>query len=423
MKQYSVKRYCFTGFLCMMLCLSLEAQDSVHITLQDAESRFVQNNLALLAERYNINIAKANLLQAKLFENPTISVSANLFDPKQKRFFNVSNSSGQYDIAVQQLVRLAGKRNKEIKLAETSISLSEDKFADLLRTLRYTLRSTFFQLYYLQQSVNSYNRQLDILRRMSVAYDDLARKSVVTQKDALRIKALMYSLSAEQTSLVNQAAEQESALQILLQSNRNYFIPLPVEEPTIAVSELSLGALVDTAYANRPDMVMARHNLLFEQQNYRLQKALAKPDLTLGAEFDKRGSFVDNASFLTMAIDLPFFKRNQGNIRAAKFLTDQGRVLAELQQQTVANEVQAAYSKLINTDKMLGSVDPAFESAFDKMLQGVTDNFQKKNMSLIEFTDFYESYRNNILQINQLRNDRRQAMETLQFVVGKKIFN
>lgn len=423
MKQYLVKRYCFAGLLCMILCHSLNAQDSVRITLEEAEARFVQNNLSLLAERYNINIAKANLLQAKLFENPTISVSANLFDPGRKKFFNVSNSSGQYDIAVQQLVRLAGKRNKEVRLAETSISLSEDKFADLLRTLRYTLRSTFFDLYYLQQSVNSYNRQLDFLRRMSVAYDDLSQKSVVSQKDALRIKSLLYSLSAEQTSLLNRVSEQQSVLQLLLQSNKTWFIPLPVAEPAVPVNDLSLGAMVDTAYVNRPDMAMAEHNLLFEQQNYRLQKALAKPDLTLGAEFDKRGSFVDNASFLTMAIDLPFFKRNQGNIRAAKFATDQGKLLADLQKQTIANDVQAAYSKLINTDKMLGSVDPAFESAFEKMLQGVTENFQKKNISLIEFTDFCESYRNNILQLNQLRNDRRQAMETLQFAVGKKIFN
>jgi len=51
----------------------------------------------------------------------------------------------------------------------------------------------------------------------------------------------------------------------------------------------------------------------------------------------------------------------------------------------------------------------------------VTENFAKRNISLIDFTDFVESYRNNVLQFNQLQNDRRQAIESLNFAVGKSI--
>jgi cobalt-zinc-cadmium efflux system outer membrane protein len=209
----------------------------------------------------------------------------------------------------------------------------------------------------------------------------------------------------------------------LLQDNKNWFVPTVQKNDALAVSfkQMNLPDLVDTAYQNRFDLKLAENNLLYNQQNLALQKALAKPDITFGAQFDKRGSFVDNASFFNVAIDLPFFNRNQGNIKAAKFSIDQSKVVLNQQRLTVENEVQSAYTKALNTDKMLQSIDPGFRDEFESLLKAVSENFQKKNISLIEFTDFNESYKNNILQINELQNQKMQAIETLNFTIGKTI--
>ena len=417
-----------SGFLgIVMLCsnIQLHAQDTVRITLPEAEKKFVEKNLQLLAEKYNIDIAKAEVIQARLYNNPTLTLAGNAYDPSRNKVFNVSNKNGQYDIAIQQVIRLAGKRNKEIKLAETNISLSESKFFDLLRTLRYALRSNFYDAFYLQNSINGYQTQIASLEKLNTAYEQLQAKGVVTLKDAVRIKSLLYSLKAEQASLQNQLNDLEASLQLLLQNNKTWFVVVGDETPvsSAALAQINLPALIDTAYKNRADLLAAQRNIIYNQQNYALQKAMATPDLTLGGEFDKRGSFVDNATFLTVSMDLPFFKRNQGNIKAAKISIDQSKVAEELQQQTVENDVQKAYSKVLSTDKMLSSIDPDFQNEFEKLLQGVNDNFQKKNLSLIEFTDFYQSYKENILQINQLKNEKMQAIEALHFAIGKTIFN
>lgn len=161
--------------------------------------------------------------------------------------------------------------------------------------------------------------------------------------------------------------------------------------------------------------------MLYNQQNLAYQKALSVPDLTLGAEFDKRGSFVDNATFLNLAIDLPFFNRNQGNIKSAKFSIEQSKLLADKQRQQVENEVQHAYTNALNTDKMLKTIDPAFSAQFEQLLQSVLLNFEKRNISLLDFTDFYESYKQNILQLNQIQNERMQAIETLNFTCGSTV--
>ncbi len=425
MKHYSMKQICFIGLMFLCTSKAVVAQDTVHITLPEAEEQFIQKNLSLLAEKYNIDIARAQVIQAKLFNNPTLTLNGNIYNPQLHKVFDVSNRTGQYDIGIQQVVRLAGKRNKEIKLAETAVALSENQFFDLIRTLRYSLRSEFYNIVFFQKSIIGYDAQIAQLGKMSTAYDQLELKGVVTLKDAVRIRSLLYSLRAEQATLINQLNDSQASLQLLLQNNKAYYVAEVDNDPapSASVQQLKIRDLYDTAFANRYDLKTAENNLLLSKQNFTLQKALAKTDITIGADFDKRGSFVDNASFFTVAFDLPFFKRNQGNIKAAKISIEQSKTGVDLTRQTVENDVQHAYTKVLNTDKILQSIDPGFKNQFEKLLQGVNDNFQKKNISLIEFTDFNESYKNYMLQLNQLQNDKMQAIEALHFAIGKTIFN
>ncbi|TWW00366.1 TolC family protein [Chitinophaga pinensis] len=428
-KDARIAMFCRMLLCCALLLtakLSVQAQDTLHITLQDAEKQFLEKNLQLLAEKYNVSIAQAEIIQAKLYNNPNLTLSGNLYNPDRKKFFDVSNQYGQYEVGIQQLISLAGKRNKQVQLARTNASMAENAFFDLLRTLRFTLRSNFYQAYYLQNSMKAYEEQISSLAKMDATYKDLQQKGLVTLKDAVRLRSLLYSLRADRTNMQNQLNDLQSEIQLLLQNNHAWFV-LDMPDDAIAgipeIRQTSLQSLVDSAYANRQDLQLAQNNLRYNQQNYNLQKAMAVPDLTLGANFDKRGSFVDNATFLNVGIDLPFFNRNQGNIKAARYSMDQTKLLVQQQTQAVENEVQTAYAKAINTDKMLETVDPAFRSQFEQLLQAITDNFLKKNISLLELTDFYDSYKENMLQLNQLQNARMQAIETLNFAVGKTMFN
>ena len=412
-----------TGFLAVCVTLCSHAQDTLRLSIAEAEQHFVESNLQLLAQRYNVDISRAQVIQSQLYPNPNISFTGNIYNPDRNKFADISNRSGEYVWNIQQLIILAGKRNKQVKLAQSNIQQSENDFLDLLRTLRYTLRSDFYNIYFTQNSINAYATQVTSLERLNAAYQDLLARGSVTLKDAVRIKSLLYSLKAEQTDLQNQLNDLEADVQLLLQDNQAYLIPqadsITMSKPANSVN---FQALLDSAYANRYDLKSAELAVTQTQLNYSLQKALRVPDLTLGAQFDKRGSFANNASFLTAAIDLPFFSRNQGNIKAAKISIDQSQTGLKLSRFTVENDVQQAYKKALNTERMLQSLDPGFRGQFELLLKGVTENFQKHNISLIEFTDFYESYKNNILQLNQLSYQRMQAIEDLNFSIGKPLY-
>src|SRR5580704_8777964 len=123
--------------------------DTVALRLGEAEKIFVDSNLQLLAQRYNIDAQKALIIQARLWPNPNLSISRGplwgINNPTATFFYNSENAAG-----LSQLILLAGKRNKQIRLAEANTKLAEYQFFDLMRTLKYTLRNDFFNIYYLQ---------------------------------------------------------------------------------------------------------------------------------------------------------------------------------------------------------------------------------------------------------------------------------
>ncbi|QEH43037.1 TolC family protein [Chitinophaga sp. XS-30] len=418
--------YCIRIFLCvtsLLVTTGLHAQDTLHITLQQAEQQFLERNLALMAEQYNISIAQAEVIQAKLYNNPSISFGGSIYNPDLRKFADIGNRTGQYTVGIAQLITLAGKRNKQITLAGTEAAMAESRFFELLRTLGYTLRSNFHKARYLQSSIRAFDVQVRTLEQLASTYRDLQSKGLVTPKDAIRIRSLLYSLKAEQTTLQNEFNDVEGELQLLLQDNRNRYIPDAQNLPITPVKSVALQSLLDTAFANRRDLRLAQQGQQYSEADYSLQKALAVPDMTIGAMFDKRSDYIENASLLNIAFDLPLFNRNQGNIRAARLRIAQSKALLELQSATVENEVRTAYAKAVNADNMLCSVDPGFREEFEQLLQSVTEHFIKKNISLLEFTDFCESYKENLLQLNQVHNERMQAIEQLNFALGKNLFN
>jgi len=109
---------------------------TVAITLQQAEERFLKNNLQLLAARFNIDAAKAAVVQAELLEQSKYFNRQNAYNKFTKRYFDVTKT-GNTDIQLQQLILLAGKRDKQNPAGRDQFADRENSFYDLLRALKF----------------------------------------------------------------------------------------------------------------------------------------------------------------------------------------------------------------------------------------------------------------------------------------------
>lgn len=199
--------------------------DSTAISLDSAEQIFLRNNLLLLAQRYNIDAQKALIIQAKLWPNPNLAYARGPIFGIHDQFSNVVNAGffnyAENTAAISQLILLAGKRNKQIKLAEANAKLAEYQFYDLLRTLKYTLRTDFFNIYYLQQSAKVYNKEISAMQQVVTAFESQQGKGYIAEKEVVRIKAQLYSLQSEYNDLINQINDTQSELRLVMQVKKD----------------------------------------------------------------------------------------------------------------------------------------------------------------------------------------------------------
>lgn len=399
--------------------------DSLNLTLDSAESIFLRNNFLLLAQKYNIDMAKGLLIQAKLYPNPGFNFATTIYNPIAKQFFPLAGN-GEVITGISQLILLAGKRNKQIKIAQANIVLNEYQFFDLLRTLKYTLRTDFYNIYYLQQSAKAYGDEIKALNQIVNAFEQQKGKGYISEKEVVRIKALLYSFTSEYNDLQNQIHDRQSELRQILQIKPySYINPLPNNEAIRNLDPLKfqLTTLLDTAYAHRTDLLIAKQNTNINQLNLNYQKALAVPDVTASISYDQQGSFVHNLSMAGFAIDLPFFNRNQGNIKAAKSGIDAAAATQRSVEESVEENVFRALQKALDQDKLLKSIDPKFSTDFDRLMKEILINYQKRNISILEFLDFYDSYKQNVLQINSIQFNRVSAFEAINFFTANNFFN
>jgi len=408
-------------FGCQVHAQSQQA-DTLKLTLKQAEDQFLKYNLLLIAQRYNIDNANAAIITAKLFPNPDFSFNNGIAasDVSQGPAYK------EQSFAISQLFTTAGKRNKSVRLAKIGAEQAKYQFFDLLRTLKFTLHSDFYTIYFRQQSAKVYNQEIVSLGKTLTVFKEQYQKGNIAQKEVLRIQSQLYSLQTEYNSLVSGIDTTESELKMLIKTPVSNYIDPQVnfdENGKHQVSAIPYQRLLDSAYVNRYDLRYSKAALEYSNMNLQVQKATAVPDFSLSLNYDKLGAYGNNFLGAGVEFSLPFFNRNQGNIKQARIAIDQSNVQLQNQQNQVESDVATGYKSALRLEQLYSSFDPKFKDDFTHLIQEVSINYEKRNLSMLEFLDFYDSYKTNTLQLNDLQLSRVLSLEQLNYVTGTPFFN
>ena len=395
-------------------------EDTLKLTIKQAEDQFLKNNLRLIAQRYNIDNASAQIITAKLFNNPDFSFSNGIYAN------DVPNAYNEQSFSISQLFTTAGKRNKNIQLAKIGVEQARYQFFDLLRTLKFTLRSDFYNIYFQEQSAKVYNQEISSLAKSLPVFKDQYAKGNVAEKEVLRIQSQLYTLQAEYNNLQTSIDTVQSEFKLLIKVAPGVIVQPVVDydlDGKNVVEKVPYQTLLDSAYTNRYDLKLAKAATDYSNVNLQLQKATAIPDFSLSVNFDKLGAYGTNYLGAGIEFSLPFFNRNQGNIKQARVAIDQSKVQLQSQQDQVESDVATNYKGALRLEKLYNSFDPQFKQDFTHLIQEVFKNYEKRNISLLEFLDFYDSYKTNTLQLNTLQLNRVASLEQLNYVTGTPFFN
>lgn len=395
--------------------------DTLKLDLQTAEKIFLQKNLSLLATGYNVNINEALIKQAKLWDNPVLVTDQNIYDGK---FFRHNSDYGQVYVQVQQLIRTAGKRTKLAQLATDNTQLAKEQFDDVMRGLKYTLQSDFVEINHLLKIKKVYDSEIAEMEKLVYGMNEEFKAGNLSLKDNMRLKALLFGLQNELVNVQGQLMPLQSELKFLLQDSSAHFIQpqFGYQLPDIINYKLpDADSLITKAKSSRPDARIAQTQLDFQNHNLIYQKALAKPDITAGPEFDQRNSYTNNYIGLTVSLPLNIFNKNQGNIRSAEFAVKQQAVVKDLQSVKIESEVYNALQKFLYYQKINNADQLSFSKQYDDLFSNMIKSYQDRQLSLLELVDFIDAYKDSKLKLTDQHNSLIKAATDLNYTVNANI--
>ena len=394
------------------------------LTLKEAEQRFLERNLSLIAERYNIDMAQAQVLQAKLFENPVISLEQNVYNRLNGKYFDFGKE-GEAVVEIEQVIHLAGQRNKQVRLEKINKEIAEYQFEEVMRTLRQELNEKFVEVYFLSKSIAIYEKEVNSLQALLGGMKIQQEKGNISLMEISRLESMLFSLRKEKNERENDLLTTRGELNLLLNLPEDTQVQLSLDEEVLQQLDLSQLSFADLkAIINeRPDQKIARSTVNASRANLKLQKSMAFPEFSVKGNYDRVGNFINDYFAIGVSLSVPIFNRNQGNIKAARFSIQQAGVQQEYAANRADMELFTAYTSLEKATQLYQSTNMDLERNFEKLITGVNENFTRKNISLLEFIDYYDSYKETCIQLYEIKKNVFLAMENLNTVVGQNVLN
>jgi outer membrane protein, heavy metal efflux system len=394
-------------------------EDTVILNIPAAEQRFVSMNLTLLINQYNVQIAQATYLQAKLWYNPNLTYGQTLYNQESKKFFDNSYPGGVEDhtFQLQQLLTIGGRHSATAKLAKVGVTQSQFQLADLLRSLKYQMYTDISDLYNNQSLITMYVDEEKKIKHLVESTQALYNLGNASGNDVIRLRAQLQDIIAQEITSRQAISNDEEDLGVLLVYPGNTYILInDLGIPTAQIPPYI--SILDSAKNNRPDLKLAYAGVQYSEQNLKLQHSTAVPDLTLGVANIGAGSVVPDYWGITANIDLPFFNRNQWNSRAAKEQIKQAELNDSLALYSVTNQVTQAFTNLYRINNAYTQIDSHYESDLNEMMNNAISNYDKRYINLLDLLSQISTYIDGKTNLLNMKAQYFNAIHSINYTTG-----
>ncbi|MBA9859140.1 TolC family protein [Ralstonia insidiosa] len=333
------------------------AGQTERVTLQQAVERAMQTHPALAAAGYEIAASEGALDQASRLRNPEA-----VFITEDVRR-NRATMTAQLNIPLE----LGGKRAARTRAAELGRDAVTQDAAVLRAELRADVTRTFFDLLIAQERLT-----------LAQASDTLAAQA--ESAAARRVQAGKVS-PVEQTKAgvarASAAIELRDAGAELLVAQRalSAFWGGAAAAPEADGSAETLPVVprearqATTTLDNTPRAVRARLEIDRRQALANVERSKRVPDVTVNVGVKRDSSANNNMAVLGIAVPLPLFDRNQGNLLEAQRLADKAfedyRALQLEQNATLAQDVARLDAARTAVQSLRQDVLPGAQRAYD----------------------------------------------------------
>ena len=398
------------------------------MTLDQAIEMVVHNNLTLLALKYEVPMAQADVLTASLRQNPIFYADGQLL-PYGHYSFQRPGGPQQYDVNVTIPLDVWRKRQAHMQVAARAKRVTEAQLQDAIRNQIDNLYTAYVDVVAAGLTVRFSEKYEKGIQRIMKLTKELVEKGQGKPSDVDAVKAQL-----EQSELQIREARQALAkslrtLGLLLNLNPSEADALKLRSLIFNISPVpgKQEELVQLGLQARPDLNSFRFGLDRARADIRSAQAERYSDVYLLAQpyTFQNNSYLGLRSPTSWAVGvtvaLPVFNRNQGNVVRTKLNADQSKIELMNQERQVVYDVAEAVrefeiSRLAVIDTK-NEILPASKIVRDTAYR----RWQGGETTALEFLDAQKDYNEVVRNYRDALVRHRRAMLDLNTAVGIRI--
>jgi cobalt-zinc-cadmium efflux system outer membrane protein len=395
------------------------------MTLDQVLEEALLRNLRLLAERFNISIGEARIVQARLRPNPVLSVGGNYLDVLGSDFDPAASAAGPTEVnaRVDFILERGKKRQERVAVAEAAKAVAQLELLNSTRSLILDVQSAFTEVLLAKESLSLARASLDafnrivVVNRTRVESGDLARVELVRSE----VAALQFRNQVRQAELRLRVSK--NRLQALMGRSAfsaTFEVTGELRRDPLLVDQ---SEILRTALMARPDLDALRKDQARSVAEIRLQLAQGKVDYTVGAAYNKQlnvgtGQRGDSLGVF-FSMPLPFYNRNQGEIERAR--REQAQIEARIQslEQEIAAEVANAYEQFSTAKGLLETIESEMLEQSKRVREVIEFSYRKGEASFVELLDAQRTLNDTVQGFNEARAEYAKSLFVIDSITGK----
>jgi cobalt-zinc-cadmium efflux system outer membrane protein len=393
------------------------------VTLSQAIQEALDKNLSLLAERYNLSVADARIIQARLRPNPVLSLGID-YQNVFRQTFTQQNGAGppEANARVDYLIERGGKRQSRIEVAQDAKDVARLQFLNTTRGLILDVQDAFLDVQSAKESLGIAQGNMKSLDEIARINADRVRAGDLAKVDEMRSRvAALESKNAvigAQLKLRTAKTKLQSLIgRVNVSDAFDVSGDIRRDDGVVAFD-----ALEKQAMDLRPDLLALRRDQARSLAEIRSQLAQGKVDFTIGTEYHHQYDIVhaDSLGFFFSA-PLPVFNRNQGEIERAREESRQVEARIRAMQASINSELASAYQEYSSSRSMLENIERNMLGEA-KDVRSITEySYRRGEATLLEFLDAQRAFNETMQNYNDARTDYARSLYLLDSVSGRTV--
>lgn len=397
------------GLSLAFLCLG-----GAELDLSSAVKQFMEHSYDLQIARMEPQKARADVITANEHPNPVWNTTYEFMNIEKNFNDTARGSNAQLTSTLVHIIETAGKRDKRVELATRTVAYQEMLFDETVREQLSGLMTAYFTLLADQTDLANAreNRKAyaAVVATAKAKLDHGFLSAIDYQKIALQ--QLDYDKEVETGTLAVAQDSETLAAMLALPS-----IDITAVSPTDAPERFpSLATLLDDV-VRRPDCKAAMQNRTVAEAAWRVEQAIAVPNVNVMAEYASFGPVYEPLLGLGVSMPLPIFDRNAGDIEKARIATLQASAMYDKTLRAARADVIQSYKAYYARATLYEAMRSGFAGA--RELKDKQEKlFALKGISVLELLDAQKSYRDYQKNMTHAVIDLKAAAAMLKLSAG-----